>query len=609
MAQVSVGADHGAGPSSRHSPPLTARLGGALARVSARPAIWYSAVSLALIGVWDGRFLLTQKIGIWDWDKESYGFEFLKSSLSQGASIPASFLTLPRELANYPALFQSVSYWANPEVLTLSPFLVFLPWTSVPVFVKIYVFGHLLIAALGMYFVGRRLGLRTSATVLLFVLLILNPWLLQHLAIGYTPWITISYAPLVVASLLRPMSIGWFVTGTIADGLILYEGGLHLFVWLNATIVLTAVALATIRRSAQHAPRVGLLLLGTAVLTLPKLIAINSAYGDWHRPIQSSYGSAHDLWGLLTDTKTNLYELPRAYHVYGTGVYDGAMFTGRVFLALLAVLVALFAWRTIKHRDERVAEGWALLSVAALWLVLGWDGVWRPLTDAIGSLGFEIYPFRFLEISVFICAAFVVIELDRLSRISAPLAVTGLAVSLVVAVSFWNRNDHFAKVATSMPYAPPVWHPERFLDDVITARTLERDQAPKPGVVHSLKSVSIDPLGSNADLRLAWLPTEHVHDFAIDNAHVVEQDGLGSTIAVEDAYSPVLIEPHAYHRGLLLGASGVLYGLLLGVLWGLRPVSEGRQAPSRRRAPPRGRRSRRGLGAGREGSERETRRR
>jgi hypothetical protein len=573
---VSSGAGQASQPGDGRAPPLTDRLVGAAGRVSARPALWYWAVSLALIGLWDGRFLLTQKIGIWDWEKESYGLEFLKSGLGDGSLVPLSFLTIPHDIATYPALFQSASYWANPEVLTLSPFVVLLPWTSVPVFVKLYFFGHLLVAALGMYFVGRRLGLRTSATVLLFVLIILNPWLLQHLAIGYVPWITICYVPLVVASLLRPVTIAWFLTGTLADSLILYEGGLHIFLWLNATIVLTAVVLAALRRSASHARPVALILLGTAVLTLPKLVAIRSAYGDWHRPIQSSYAGMHDLWGLLTDTTTNLYELPRAYHVYGTDVYDGAMFTGRVFLATLLVLVALLAWRTFgqgrRHDGGRLAESWALLSVAALWLVLGWDGVWRTMSDAIAALDFEIYPFRFLEISVFICAAFIVLELDRLSRISTRLGIAGLAVAVVIAVAFWNRNDSFEKVATSMPYAPPVWHPERFLDDTIIARSLDPEGSPRPAVEHSLKRVSIDPLGSKADIRLPWLPVEHVHDFSIENAHVIEQDGLGSTIAVEDAYAPIVIRPHAYHRGILLATSGVLYGLLLGVLWGLRPT-------------------------------------
>jgi hypothetical protein len=549
------------------------RLRAVLGRASARPAVCYWAVTVALIGIWDGRFLLTQKVGIWDWDKESYGLEFLKSAMRDGSVNPLSFITIPHDIENYPALFQSVSYWANPEVLTLSPFLGLLPWTSVPVFLKLYFFGHLLLAAFGMFLLGRRLRLGTTATVLLFVLLILNPWLLQHLAIGYTPWVTICWVPLVVASLLRPLTVGWFLTGTIAGSLILYEGGLHIFLWLNVTIVLSAVALAAIRRSISHVGPVGLILLGTAILTLPKLVAVHGAYGDWRRPIDSSYRSAHDLWGLLTDTTTNLYELPRAYDLYGTHVYDGEMFTGKVFLATLAVVVALLVWRTVKPRDDGgLAEEWALLSVAACWLVVGWDGVWRALVDLFGALNFEIYPFRFLEISVFICAAVIVLELDRLSRINTRLGVVGLALALVIAVAFWDRNGDFAKVATSMPYAPPVWHPERFLDDAVTARSAKPAESPRPAIEHSLKGVSIDPLGSKADLRLEWLPVEHVHDFTIENAHVIEADGLGSTVVVEDAYSPVVIRPHSYHRGLLVLASAVLYGLLLGVLRTLRPT-------------------------------------
>ena len=570
---VSFGHDRTSQPRIWDRPSLPTRVVGAFQRASSWPAVWYSAAALVLIYVWDGRFLLTHKMGIWDWDKESYGFEFLKSALNEGSVVPLSFLTIPHDIATYPALFQSTSYWANPEVLTLSPFMVLLPWTSVPVFVKLVFFGHLVVAAVGMFLVGKRLGLRTIATAFLFVLLILNPWLLQHLAIGYTPWMTICYVPLVVASLLRPTTIRWFVTGTLADGLVLYEGGLHIFLWLNATIVLIAVALAAVRRSASHMRPVWLILLGTAILALPKLIAIHGAYGNWHRPIDSSYADAHDLWGLLTDTKTNVYELPRAYDVYGTHVYDGAMFTGKVFLGTLAVLVALLAWRTLSGRraDARVADTWALLSVAALWLVLGWDGVWRGLTHVVGALGFEIYPFRFLEITVFICIAFVVIELDRLSRIDARLGLVGLGVAIAISVAFLNRNGDFSKFATSMPYAPPVWHPERFLNDTITAEPRGSGTSVKPAVDHSLKRVSIDPLGSKADLRLGWLPVEHLHDFTMQNARVIERDGLGSTVAVEDAYGAIVIAPRAYHRLILFFVTILAYGVLLGVLWGYRP--------------------------------------
>jgi hypothetical protein len=566
---VASGVDGATERSAERAPPATDRFVAAARRLTARPALWYSAAALALIVLWDGRFLFTQKVGIWDWDKESYGVLFLKSALKAGSVIPLSFITIPHDIATYPALFQSASYWANPEVLTLSPFVLFLPLVSVPVFFKLYFLGHLLIAAAATYLLGRRLGLRTISTVLLFVLVFLNPWLLQHLTIGYTPWITACYVPLVVASLLRPLTLAWFVTGTVADSLILYEGGLHLFLWVNATIVLVAAALAAFRRTASHLRPVGLVLLGTTILTLPKLVAIHGAYGgDWRfqsRAIQSSYAGAHDLWGLLTDTTTNLYDLPRAYHVYGTGVYDGAMFTGRVFLATLVVLLALLVVRTIR-RERGVAASWALLTVAALWLVLGWNGVWRTLAGWIGALHFEIYPFRFLEVAVFLCAAFIVLELDRLSRIDVRLGVVGLAVAVVISVAFLHRNDYFTKFATSMQYAPPVWHPERFLDDTITARSTRTGSSARPTVHHSLKGVTIETLGSKEELRLDWLPVEHVHDFTIDNAQVVEQDGLGSTLAVGDAYSPIAIKPHSYHRGLLFLASAVLYGLLLGLL-------------------------------------------
>jgi hypothetical protein len=75
-----------------------------------------------------------------------------------------------------------------------------------------------------------------------------------------------------------------------------------------------------------------------------------------------------------------------------------------------------------------------------------------------------------------------------------------------------------------------------------------------------------------SDVRIEWLPTEHLHDFSIRNAHIVEQDGLGTTVALDNASAPVVFTARAYHRGLFFFASAVLYGLLLGVVWALRPA-------------------------------------
>src|SRR5579872_3512981 len=158
----------------------------------------YASAAIVLTIALDGRFLFTTGIGgpVNDWTKDLYYLSYLRYGFSHG-TVPVSFLVVPQNVAGYPVPAHSISYWSNPEVATLSPSYLLLLVMSLGVFLKVNVALHLAIGAAGVWVLGSRLALRLTWRIALYVLLMLNPWLLEHLALGYSPDVTVCYVPLV----------------------------------------------------------------------------------------------------------------------------------------------------------------------------------------------------------------------------------------------------------------------------------------------------------------------------------------------------------------------------------------------------------------------------
>ncbi len=163
-------------------------------------------------------------------------------------------------------------------MLTLSPLMVPLRWMSLDAFWRFYFVAHVLVAC------GRDLpaggaaapGLVGAAAAL--VLVVFNPWLIQHVAIGYTRGRGGLRAADRRAARRPAVSVREAALAAALDALIVYEGGFHVFVWLNLTIVLvTAIAWLGSRDAGRRSgwPAV---FAGTVLLALPKLVASAIAF-------------------------------------------------------------------------------------------------------------------------------------------------------------------------------------------------------------------------------------------------------------------------------------------------------------------------------------------
>lgn len=565
------------------APAATRRPDAALRRV---PASWagtgtgtwtgtavYWAVALAGTYFFYGAFLFSDRVGILDWGKDLFYFHFLYDSLRSFGRLPLSFLAIPTDITWFSTL-QDLSYWSNPEVISLSPFLP-LAWVlPFMAFMKAYFGLHILLAIAGVRLLATRTGLATGQAVVLLVLFLFNPWLVQHLAIGYSPQISLCLVPLLVALLVgrRFRPLAWAGASLLAAW-IFYQGALHLFVWLCMAVGLYLALDALLSRRADVLWRAAFFFTGTVLLVSPKAYAVSKVYGGWTRIPAGGYGSLVDIWGLLTDAVFPMFRFPETYSKYNVAFYDGSLLVGAAFVLLVAWLAAEYLMRLRKGDPRRLRDA-ACLLCAGIFLVLGWGTVWRTVSHWLHLSSAEIYPFRFLFIAYNFLIFFVA---DRLGRFPANAAarLRTLALYALLAstcLTFYGRNRELMPYLTENPNFYGAFSIADFYKDRIIA--LAGDT--RLPVTATPTGVTIIPTGIPGQrLRLPWLPWKaHDHYRFAGAQPVAEAPDGGTVIEVTASVRPVIVIPDDSHRFALLGFAALAFAAL-----GVGTVSLNRRRP------------------------------
>jgi hypothetical protein len=420
-----------------------------------------------LSGVWNWRYLTTLKLGALDWPKEVFFFSFVKYSLFVQFKLPLSIPFIHRDVFTYPTLSASHSYWANPEVFTFSPFLLLLSIFSVPQFIKIFYFASSLIGCLGSYFLGRRLKFSPIFSFIFAILIALNPWVMQHQAIGYTPFLNALLCPWIVYFLLDPKKQSRSLVGaSLLSSLILYQGGLHILVWMFMTFGIYGAIWAIVEWKMIRSKLSFLIsyIMLTLALCLPKLFAILSSLQGFRRSIQTSYSNPGELLGLLTNQSLNPFDSAITYrHYNGVPLYDGLLYLGEWFLFLLLLSVSLSFWNPAKKTRRTV---FVSLGASVIWVILGKQGVWASLSRFVPVLDCEIYPYRFLFLAALGFIFVVIDQADLLYKtLTGRLKFLPVLCLLPVLVSFYFRNDFFSQAASQKDIFPLVTEYQKYFED------------------------------------------------------------------------------------------------------------------------------------------------
>ncbi|MFP5257917.1 MAG: hypothetical protein ACLGQH_02725, partial [Acidobacteriota bacterium] len=540
-------------------------LPGSIAGASGRSgAAAYWCVGLAVTVLLYGQFVLTDRVGILDWSKDLYYFALLYDSLRSFGQLPLSFLVIPPQIDWFSTL-QDLSYWSNPEVISLSPLLPLAFVLPFMAFVKAYFGLHLLAGIWGIRFLARRLGFDLVQALTLLVLFLGNPWLVQHLAIGYSPQISLCLLPAMAACLARPVWRPLDLAGAcLLAATVFYQGALHLFVWTTLAVGCFAVLLAVIRRQPAVLWRVGAFFAGSLILVAPKAYAVQAVYGSWRRVPGSGYASLADLWGLITDDVFPLFQFPETYSHCHVAFYDGSILMGPVFVALCLGLVTEYVVRLARGGGRQVrknATTLAALLAALVFCILGWGTVWGRVCALLTPLASEIYPFRFLFITLNFLFFFIV---SRLGPWPGPgpgrwRALAILACMAAVCATLYARNRTLMPVLTEQPNF--IGHFS--LADYYAERITAVSEGVRLPTAASPAGVVITPPGCVGErIELPWLPQAALGGYGIDNARPVSDpaaaEQASTVLEVTAASRPVALRARDYGRAWLLPTAGLI---------------------------------------------------
>ena len=476
---------------------------------------------------------------------------------------PNSFIYVPPEVSWYPAFSRTLSYWANPEVITFSPFLIFLPFLSTIRFIKLYIFLYFLIGTSGIFLLSKRLGFSVIEAIIMIFLTVLNPWIMQHLAIGYTPWIQVCLIPLIIFMLLgNRLQIKELIIASILNALIIYGGGFHIFIWFNLATVLFYLLHSLHIRNLRINIKCALFLLMSGVLLIPKLVAFLSTFSGFSRTITSSYRSISDLLGLFTDSTSKLYDLPKSYNIYGVNFYDGSIYMGGWFVVILIVCMIftihhLYLITRKRSNLQSQIPPTDLLVLGIFFILLGWNGLWRRIVAFIPVLGLEIYPFRFSFIALFLFCVFVIWKSKILIRMYLPKQFANIFMVIVflpTIYNLYNRNQMFNDVATSKKDKYSNYNIQEFFltNDIST----------------DLNQIIVKPVPDNKVI-LTWLDQKYMGDFYFQNTDLNKAEFLenGTLLYFTDRTKPIIIQPRNFNRTILIFIGLIIYTLIAFFVW------------------------------------------
>jgi hypothetical protein len=337
---------------------------------------------------------LSSRVGIHDWGKELYFSEITAQSLKASGELPAVVWELPEELKRFPVFQATRIFWAVPETLLFSPLSLFLHFLDPARYIYLHVLLFLALGFWGFLKLSQQQAWNAEQNFFFACCFFMSPMVLQHLAMGYTPWLLFS-------------AISWFFVFLLDDNywrsslglalllsVFLLLGGLHPFVLFSAALGLQALAALIFNKEEREFTFVRLpVIYGVVVLlSLSRLWPSQLAFKGFSQELLTGYTPKMFFKFALTPPWTWGSEnfTHRIYENIAT--WDAGVFWG---LPLLVLPLAFCCWKRI--REER-----ALLAAALVLAVLSFGDLWgdilavfpRALSTRIASA--EKYPYRFM---------------------------------------------------------------------------------------------------------------------------------------------------------------------------------------------------------------------
>jgi len=354
-------------------------------------------------------FLLDTRIGIYDWGKEIAYFNFIKTSLTQYHSLPL-FWWNSQGYGAYPAISVSSFFLANPETYALSPFIFLLYWMDTLVFMKLLAGLFCGLGILGILKLGQKLQWKPNQQRIFAALFLFSPIVVQHLAIGYFPWLNIYLFPWLLFFLIEEKTIMAVLGAAAVLALVLLQGGLHPFVWFSIFLGIFYLVHFLQKPAFKTILTVIAILALTILLSFVRLSTSMQTFADFQQRFFNGYSlSGFVRWSLSPPifTPADMDDIEPYIESYDNGVpyWDGAIYWGGVlpmaFIALPILVNKRFSKSpvgTVKFQTEIFAIGISALVMTILSFGNLYQTLIVPVSDFLklpALQGMEKYPFRF----------------------------------------------------------------------------------------------------------------------------------------------------------------------------------------------------------------------
>ncbi len=352
-------------------------------------------------------FLLDARVGIYDWAKEIAYFDYIRISLVRFHTLPL-FWWNPQAFIDYPAIGQSAFFIANPETFVFSPFILLLFLFDTILFMKILVLLFFAIGVVGLFALRRQLQWRDDQFRIFIALFLFSPIIIQHVSIGYFPWLNIYLFPWLLFFLLNEKTSSQVVGIAGVLALTLLQGGTHVFWWFSLFIGLFYLFRFIYKPGFKLFLQVVLVVCLVVLLAGIRISTSAQTFADFQQTFFSGYNiKGFFTWAFIPPifTPANMDDIEPFIegYIHGVPYWDGAVFWGFA-LILSIIFMVLFVIRKIKMKDEKKDDDRIVVFVALsaiLMTILSFENIYQNLITAISGLikipaleAIEKYPFR-----------------------------------------------------------------------------------------------------------------------------------------------------------------------------------------------------------------------
>jgi len=149
--------------------------------------------------------------------------------------------------------------------------------------------GYLAVRYLGIMALSKQLKWEVGQTSIFSALFLFSPIIIQHVSIGYLPWMNLYLFPWLLYFLADEDAIKRCIGSGLVLALVLLQGGLLVFVWLVFFTVFYLLLLAIVRKKGHILWSIPLTLGSSALMAFPRLYLSMQSLADFAQRFVSVY--------------------------------------------------------------------------------------------------------------------------------------------------------------------------------------------------------------------------------------------------------------------------------------------------------------------------------